>query len=127
LPYLSIAALRQAYNFTRLQDFLDLYYQGMAVLRTEEDFYDLAAAYLAKVRSQGLTHVEMFFDPQAHLERGIALGTVVNGLQRALDEAKRDFGISSYLIMCFLRHLDEDDAQATLDLALQGSDHRRRP
>jgi len=122
LPYPSIAALRQAYNFTRLQDFLDLYYQGMAVLRTEEDFYDLAAAYLAKVRSQGLTHVEMFFDPQAHLERGIALGTVVNGLQRALDEAKRDFGISSYLIMCFLRHLDEDDAQATLDLALHYKD-----
>jgi adenine deaminase len=122
LPYPSIAALRQAYNFTRLQDFLDLYYQGMAVLRTEEDFYDLAAAYLAKVRSQGLTHVEMFFDPQAHLERGIALGTVINGLRRALDEAKLESGISSHLIMCFLRHLDEADAQATLDLALHYKD-----
>ena len=122
LPYPSIEALRQAYNFTRLQDFLDLYYQGMAVLRTEEDFYDLAAAYLAKVRSQGLTHVEMFFDPQAHLERGIALGTVINGLRRALDEAKLEFGISSHLIMCFLRHLDEADAQATLDLALHYKD-----
>ena len=122
LPYASVEALRKAYNFSRLQDFLDLYYRGMSVLRTEQDFYDLAAAYLAKVRSQGLTHVEMFFDPQAHLARGIALGTVVGGLQRALDEAKRDFGISSYLIMCFLRHLDEDDAQATLDLALRYKD-----
>jgi len=122
LPYASVEALRQAYRFTRLQDFLDLYYKGMSVLRTEEDFHDLAAAYLAKVHGQGLTHVEMFFDPQAHLERGIGLGTVINGLQRALDEAKRDLGISSHLIMCFLRHLDEGDAQATLDLALRYKD-----
>jgi len=71
LPYPSIAALRQAYNFTRLQDFLDLYYRGMSVLRTEADFYDLTSAYLAKVQAQGVRHVEIFFDPQAHLERGI--------------------------------------------------------
>ena len=88
LPYASVEALRKAYNFSRLQDFLDLYYRGMSVLRTEADFYDLTSAYLAKVQAQGVRHVEIFFDPQAHLERGIALGTVIDGLQRALDEAK---------------------------------------
>ena len=94
----------------------------MSVLRTEVDFYDLTSAYLAKVQAQGVRHVEIFFDPQAHLERGIALGTVIDGLQRALDEAKTNFGISSHLIMCFLRHLDEADAQGTLDLALRYKD-----
>lgn len=118
LPYPSVDALRQAYSFTRLQDFLDLYYQGMAVLRTEQDFYDLAAAYLAKVQAQGLRHVEMFFDPQAHISRGIPIATVIDGLQRALDEAKATAGITGHLIMCFLRHLDEADAEKTLDLAL---------
>ncbi|MFI5018123.1 MAG: adenosine deaminase, partial [Dongiales bacterium] len=116
LPYASVEALRKAYNFSRLQDFLDLYYRGMSVLRTEADFYDLTSAYLAKVQAQGVRHVEIFFDPQAHLERGIALGTVIDGLQRALAEAKSNAGITSHLIMCFLRHLDEADAQATLDL-----------
>jgi adenine deaminase len=122
LPYASVEALRKAYSFTRLQDFLDLYYRGMSVLMTEADFYDLTAAYLAKVQAQGVRHVEIFFDPQAHLERGVGLGTVINGLQRALDEAKSNVGISSHLIMCFLRHLDEADAQATLDLALRYKD-----
>jgi len=122
LPYASVEALRKAYNFSRLQDFLDLYYRGMSVLRTEADFYDLTSAYLAKVQAQGVRHVEIFFDPQAHLERGIALSTVIDGLQRALDEAKASFGITSHLIMCFLRHLDEADAQATLDLALRYKD-----
>ena len=118
LPYTSVEALRQAYRFTRLQDFLDLYYQGMSVLRTEADFHDLAAAYLAKAHGQGLRHVEMFFDPQGHMPRGVSFDTVVNGLQRALDAARRDFGITGHLIMCFLRHLDEADAEATLDLAM---------
>ncbi len=118
LPYPSMEALRQAYSFGRLQDFLDLYYQGMSVLLTEQDFYDLAAAYLAKAHGQGLRHVEMFFDPQAHLSRGIGFATLVDGLQRALDEARRDRGVSGHLILCFLRHLDEAEAQATLDLAL---------
>jgi adenosine deaminase len=118
LPYPSVEALRQAYSFTKLQDFLDLYYQGMSVLRTEEDFHDLAAAYLARVHAQGLRHVEMFFDPQAHIARGIAIETVIGGLQRALDEARETNGITSHLIMCFLRHLDEAEAEKTLDLAL---------
>src|SRR5215471_15213188 len=118
LPYPSVEALRQAYSFTKLQDFLDLYYQGMSVLRTEEDFHDLAAAYLARVHAQGLRHVEMFFDPQAHISRGIAIETVLGGLQRALDEARETKGITSHLIMCFLRHLDEAEAEKTLDLAL---------
>ncbi len=118
LAYPNVEALRQAYQFSRLQDFLDLYYQGMSVLRTEQDFYDLAAAYLAKVHAQGLRHVEMFFDPQGHLSRGISFATVIDGLQRAIDEAKAAHGITAQLIMCFLRHLDEADAEATLDLAL---------
>ena len=118
LPYPSVEALRQAYSFTKLQDFLDLYYQGMSVLRTEEDFHDLAAAYLARIHAQGLRHVEMFFDPQAHIARGIAIETVIGGLQRALDEARETNGITSHLIMCFLRHLDEAEAEKTLDLAL---------
>jgi adenine deaminase len=122
LPYPSVEALRQAYSFTRLQDFLDLYYQGMSVLRTEEDFRDLATAYLAKVQAQGLRHVEMFFDPQAHAARGIPIETVIGGLERALDEAKAAAGISSHLILCFLRHLPEAEAEKTLDLALAHKD-----
>jgi adenine deaminase len=118
LPYPDVETLRQAYRFSKLQDFLDLYYQGMSVLRTEQDFYDLAAAYLEKSRGQGLRHVEMFFDPQAHLSRGIAFATVIDGLQRAIAEANVAHGITGQLIMCFLRHLDEADAEATLDLAL---------
>jgi adenine deaminase len=118
LPYLSVEALRQAYRFSRLQDFLDLYYQGMSVLRTQRDFHDLAAAYLFRVRAQGLRHVEMFFDPQAHLSRGIAFDTVVGGLQAAIEEGRKAHGITATLIMCFLRHLDEADAERTLDLAL---------
>ena len=122
LKYPSVEALRQAYHFGDLQDFLDLYYQGTSVLLSELDFHDLAAAYLAKAHCQGLRHVEMFFDPQAHLSRGVAFATVVDGLQRALDEARRNLGLSGMLIMCFLRHLDETDAQATLDLALPYKD-----
>ncbi len=122
LPYPSVEALRQAYRFTRLQDFLDLYYRGMSVLLTEQDFHDLAAAYLARAHAQGLRHVEMFFDPQGHTSRGVAFATVVDGLQRALDEAKRDLGVTGSFIMCFLRHLPEKDAEATLDLALPYKD-----
>src|SRR6266478_6783747 len=118
LPYASVDAVRQAYRFSRLQDFLDLYYQGMSVLITEQDFHDLAAAYFAKVHAQGLRHVEMFFDPQGHLSRGIAFATVIDGLQRAIDEARAAHGITAQLIMCFLRHLEEGDAEKTLDLAL---------
>jgi adenine deaminase len=118
LPYPTVDGLRAAYKFSQLQDFLDLYYQGMSVLLTEHDFYDLARAYLDKVADQGLRHVEMFFDPQGHLSRGIAFETVIAGIQRAIDEAKIRHGITAHLIMCFLRHLDESEAEKTLDLAL---------
>jgi adenosine deaminase len=122
LPYPSVDALRKAYSFSRLQDFLDLYYQGMSVLRTERDFHDLAAAYLTKAHGQGLRYVEMFFDPQAHLSRGVAFATVIDGLQSAIDEAREQLGVTARLIMCFLRHLDEVDAEKTLDLALPYKD-----
>jgi adenosine deaminase len=118
LPYESVEALRRAYSFTRLQDFLDIYYQGMSVLVTEQDFHDLAWAYLTRARADNVRHVEMFFDPQGHTARGIAFETVVNGLSAAIDRARGEYGMSAALIMCFLRHLDEADAETTLDAAL---------
>jgi adenosine deaminase len=117
-PYESVEALRQAYRFGSLQDFLDIYYQGMSVLITEQDFYDLAFAYLQRARIDNVRHVEMFFDPQGHTARGIAFSTVIDGLHRAIVDAKRELGVKASLIMCFLRHLDETDAQHTLDNAL---------
>ena len=118
LPYPSVAALRQAYRFRDLQDFLDLYYRGMSVLITEQDFYDLAFAYLERAHADNVRHVEMFFDPQGHTSRGVAFATVVEGLYRAVTDAGRKLGIRASLIMCFLRHLDEADAERTLDAAL---------
>jgi len=123
VPFESVEALRRAYQFTQLQDFLDIYYQGMAVLVTEQDFFDLAWAYLRRAQADNVRHVEMFFDPQGHTSRGVAFATVVDGLSRAIAEARRTLGISASLIMCFLRHLDEDDAQRTLDSALA---HRQK-
>jgi adenosine deaminase len=117
-PYESVEALRQAYRFGSLQDFLDIYYQGMSVLITEQDFYDLAFAYLQRARIDNVRHVEMFFDPQGHTARGIAFSTVIDGLHRAIVDARRELGVKASLIMCFLRHLDETDAQHTLDNAL---------
>jgi adenosine deaminase len=122
LPYESVDALRQAYRFRNLQDFLDIYYQGMSVLITEQDFYDLAFAYLHRARADNVRHVEMFFDPQGHTARGIAFATVVDGLNRAIADAGRELGVEASLIMCFLRHLDEADAQKTLDSALSFRD-----
>jgi adenosine deaminase len=122
LAYESVDALRRAYSFTRLQDFLDLYYQGMSVLRTEQDFYDLAWAYLARVQRQNVRYVEMFFDPQGHTSRGIAFSVVIDGLRRALANAKQQLGVEARLILCFLRHLDEADAERTLDEALPHKD-----
>jgi adenosine deaminase len=118
LRYPSVAALRQAYQFRNLQDFLDIYYQGMSVLITEQDFYDLAFAYLERARADNVQHVEMFFDPQGHTSRGVPFATVVAGLDRAIREAKGKLGIKASLIMCFLRHLDAADAEKTLDSAL---------
>jgi len=117
LPYDTIDDVRAAYEFTELQDFLDIYYKGMSVLQTEQDFYDLTMAYLAKVHSQNVMHVEIFFDPQGHTERGIPIQTVINGISRALEDGQRDLNISYRLIMCFLRHLSEDDAMKTLEMA----------
>jgi adenine deaminase len=122
LPYDTIASLRAAYAFTRLQDFLDIYYQGMNVLLTEQDFFDLTWAYLQKAQQQSVRHVEIFFDPQGHVTRGIAFTTALNGIHSALVKAEQQYGISFGLIMCFLRHLDEEDALATLAMALAHKD-----
>jgi adenosine deaminase len=116
--YATVEALRAAYRFGNLQDFLDLYYQGMAVLQTEQDFHDLAMAYFSRAAGQSVRHAEVFFDPQGHTERGVAFKTVIDGLWSASREAEREFGITSALILCFLRHLDEASAQRTLDEAL---------
>lgn len=122
LRYDSVEALHRAYRFSNLQDFLDIYYQGMSVLITEQDFYDLAWAYLERAKADNVRHVEMFFDPQGHTSRGIAFGTVVSGLHRAIADAGEKLGVQASLIMCFLRHLDEADAERTLDLALPFKD-----
>jgi adenine deaminase len=118
LAYQSVEALRRAYHFTRLQDFLDIYYQGMSVLRTEQDFYDLAWAYFERARAANVRYLEMFFDPQAHTARGVPFATVIDGLHRAAADAETRLGIEVRLILCFLRHLDEADAERTLDDAL---------
>jgi adenosine deaminase len=123
LPYASVDAIREAYRFGSLQDFLDLYYLGMSVLRTRQDFFDLAFAYLEKVAAQNVTHVEIFFDPQGHTDRGIAFEAVLSGLTDALDKGRRDFGITSKLIMCFLRHLPEEQAFDTLKQACRCKEH----
>ena len=118
LPYAGAGALRRAYRFTKLQDFLDLYYRGMSVLRTERDFFDLALAYFKRSAAQGLRYAEIFFDPQAHTARGVAFETVLGGLVRAQKNARAEYGIVSRLITCILRHLPEADAERTLDQAL---------
>ena len=105
IPYKSVEEVKQAYNFHNLQSFLDIYYSGANVLVHEQDFYDLAWAYFEKCAEDQVVHTEMFFDPQTHTDRGIAFATVINGLQRACDDAQSKLGISSRLIMCFLRHL----------------------
>jgi adenosine deaminase len=118
LRFKSVEEVRKAYNFSNLQDFLDIYYQGMSVLQKEQDFYDLTWAYLERCKANNVMHVEIFFDPQGHTERGIAFETVLNGISRALDDGKKKFGITSKIIMCFLRHLSEEDAMKTLEQAL---------
>jgi adenosine deaminase len=117
LPWPSVEATRAAYAFTDLQSFLDLYYAGAAALIAEADFFDLAMAYFRRAAADGVVHAELFFDPQTHTERGIAFETVLDGLERACSTALAELGVSSRLIMCFLRHLSEDDAFATLALA----------
>ena len=122
IPYKSVDEVKQAYNFHNLQSFLDIYYAGANVLVVEQDFYDLAMAYFEKCAADKVVHTEMFFDPQTHIDHGIAFAVVINGLQRACDEAKAKFGITSHLIMCFLRHLSEEAAFKTLEQALPFKD-----
>jgi adenosine deaminase len=117
LPFATVEALRSAYAFSRLQDFLDIYYQGAGVLVMEEDFHDLAMAYFRAAHSDGVVHAEIFFDPQTHTVRGVPLGVVVDGLASAQKAAKEEFGITSKLILCLLRHLDEDAGIQTLKQA----------
>ena len=118
LPYPDVESLRAAYEFNNLQSFLDLYYQGAAVLQTQQDFFDLTWAYLQHCHAENVVHTEIFFDPQTHTARGIAFATVINGIQAALEQGSRQLGISSRLILSFLRHLSEEDAFATLEQAL---------
>jgi adenosine deaminase len=117
LPYADVEAVRAAYRFDCLQDFLDLYYQGMSVLQTERDFHALTWAYLQRCQADKVVHTEIFFDPQGHTGRGLPFGTVFEGIWSALRRGEQELGISSRVIMCFLRHLDEDAALATLDEA----------
>lgn len=118
LPYRTVEELRSAYAFSNLQSFLDIYYAGASVLLTEQDFYDMAQAYFARAAQDHVIHTELFFDPQTHTARGVSMETVVNGLHRACVDAKAELGLSASLIMCFLRHLSEEDAFATLEQAL---------
>ncbi|MGQ0590752.1 MAG: adenosine deaminase [Sphingosinicella sp.] len=117
IPFDSVEAVRAAYSFSNLQDFLDIYYQGANVLRTEADFKDLAAAYFDRIAADAVVHAEIFFDPQTHTDRGIPFDTVMRGLLAGMEEAEAKHGISSKLILCFLRHLDEEAAFATLEMA----------
>lgn len=122
LPYPSVVELRRAYQFSDLQSFLDLYYQGAAVLQQERDFYDMTMAYLRRSASQNVRHAEIFFDPQTHTTRGVAFATVLGGIDSAIRDAEREAGITSMLILCILRHLSADAAMQTLDQALPFKD-----
>jgi adenosine deaminase len=118
LKYADVDALRDAYNFTNLQSFLDVYYHAMEALRVETDFYDLTTAYLRRVTREGVRHAEIFFDPQAHTQRGVPFAVVVEGISTALRDGERAFGVTSQLIMCFLRDLSAASAMETLETAL---------
>ena len=122
IPYKDIDDVRRAYNFTNLQTFLDIYYAGANVLITQQDFYDLTWAYILKCVEDNVIHTEIFFDPQTHTERGVEFATVINGIKSALADAKAEYGISSCIIMCFLRHLSQDAAFETLEAAMAFKD-----
>lgn len=123
LPYAGVEQLRAAYAFTDLQSFLDLYYAGASVLRTEQDFFDMAWAYLERAAADNVVHAEIFFDPQTHTARGVPIGSVIQGLHHACQRAHQEWGLSAKLILCFLRHLSEDEALATLEAALPWRHH----
>ena len=122
IPYNSVKEIEEAYKFNCLQDFLNIYYQGAGVLVTELDFYDLTYSYLQKCADQYVRHTEIMFDPQTHTDRGIAFETVINGISKACDDGKKNLGVSSLLIMSYLRHLSEDDAFKTLKQSLPFKD-----
>jgi len=122
LPYASVEELRAAYAFTNLQSFLDIYYAGASVLITEQDFYDMTRAYLLRAAQDNVIHTEIFFDPQTHTARGVAMETVIHGLHRACVDAQAELGISAALILCFLRHLPEEEAFEALEQALPWRD-----
>ncbi len=122
IPFSSVEDLKKAYSFNNLQEFLDIYYQGANVLITEQDFYDLTWAYLTKVHEQNVVHIEIFFDPQTHTDRGISFDTVIKGIKRALEDGEKQYGITYILIMSFLRHLDETSAFNTLEQAMPYKD-----
>jgi adenosine deaminase len=123
LKYDSVDALRKAYHFGNLQSFLDIYYEACSVLRHEQDFYELTMAYLQRAHAQHILHTEVFFDPQTHTQRGVPFATVVSGIRRALGDGERTYGITSRLIMCFLRHLSAESAFDTLEQALPYREH----
>jgi adenosine deaminase len=122
LAYPSVEALRSAYAFTDLQSFLDIYYAGASVLHTEQDFYDMTTAYLVRAQTDNVRHSEIFFDPQTHTARGVPMEAVINGIHRACADAQQQFDLSASLILCFLRHLSEEDAFETLEQALPWRD-----
>ena len=122
MPFNSVEDVRAAYRFTNLQSFLDIYYQGAKLLVTEQDFYDMTWAYLQKCREQNVRHTEIFFDPQTHTDRGIAFDIVINGIHQALTDAQELYGMTTGLILCFLRHLSAEAAMDTLDMALPHGD-----
>ncbi len=123
LAYPSVEALREAYAFTDLQSFLDIYYAGASVLLKEQDFFDMAFAYLERAAADNVVHAEVFFDPQTHTDRGVPFETMIVGLEHATRRAKAEFGLSASLILCFLRHLSEDAAFATLEQAIPYRHH----
>ncbi len=123
LPYANVDDLHKAYDFTNLQSFLDIYYAGASVLLQEQDFYDMAWAYLQRAAADNVIRAEIFFDPQTHTQRGVSIKTVINGLSKACRDAHKQWGIDTELILCFLRHLSEEDAFATLEEALPLRDH----
>jgi adenosine deaminase len=122
LPFQSVEEIRKAYQFNNLQSFLDIYYQGMCVLLKEQDFYDMTWAYLKRASAQNIRHTEIFFDPQAHTDRGVDFKTLIQGIHRALENAQQQLNISSKLILCFLRHLSAESAMKTLEQALPFKD-----
>ena len=122
IPYSNVNEVKSAYNFSNLETFLNIYYEGSKVLINEKDFFDLTWSYAVKCREDNIVHTEIFFDPQAHLNRGVKFETVINGINKALLKANKEFGLTYKIIMCFLRHLDEKSAFKVLDQAIEHKD-----